>query len=175
MDILFKRQTIFRVIMIQITPQKNQIAAALLKAEKLGSLNNSICNGEGNVYGFLGEIIVSEYIGGQIKNTYDFDIIKNNLKIEVKTKRCTSKPQDHYNCSVAAYNIKQKCDVYVFVRILEDFSKAWILGAINKEDFYKYSVFNKGNTIDNKSSLKWKFKADCYNLPINKLKNIKVK
>ena len=161
--------------MIQITPQKNQIAAALQKAEKLGALKYSICNGEGNVYGFLGEIIVSEYIGGQIRNTYDFDIIINNLKIDVKTKKCTSVPQNHYNCSVAAYNTRQQCDVYVFVRILEDFSTAWILGAINKQDFYKYAVCNKGNTIDNKSSLQWKFKADCYNLPINKLKKIKVK
>ena len=42
--------------MIQITPQKNQIAAALQKSEKLGALKYSICNGEGNVYGFLGQI-----------------------------------------------------------------------------------------------------------------------
>ena len=138
--------------MIQITPQKNQIAAALQKAEKLGALKYPICNGEGNVYGFLGEIIVSEYIGGQIRNTYDFDIIKNNLKIDVKTKKCTSEPQNHYNCSVAAYNTRQQCDVYVFVRILEDFSTAWILGAINKQDFYKYAVFNKGNFNSNSNS-----------------------
>jgi hypothetical protein len=159
--------------MIKITPTKKQISLAKKKSKEMGILKNSITNGEGNVYGFLGEILVADAIDGRIKNTYDFDIIKNEITVDVKTKKCTSEPKESYYCSVAAYNIKQKCDVYVFVRIMEDFSVAWILGGITKDKFYKHASFNKKGTIDESSSFKWKFKADCYNLPISKLKEIK--
>lgn len=158
--------------MKEVIPTKRQIASAKRKAKAMGELNNSITRGNGNVYGFLGEILVAEYIDGKLKNTYDYDIVKENFTIDVKTKTCTSPPQPHYYCSVAAYNIRQKCDFYFFVRIMEDFSKAWILGGCSKGYFYKKAQFNKKGTIDKSSSFKWRFKADCYNLPINKLKKI---
>lgn len=158
--------------MIEVIPTKRQIALARKKAEAMGVLNNSITKGKGNVYGFLGEILANVYIKGKVKNTYDYDIVKDNIKIDVKTKTCTSPPQPHYYCSVAAFNIRQKCDVYVFVRIMEDFSRAWILGGSSKDYFYRYAQLNKKGTIDESSQFKWKFKADCYNLPISKLKKI---
>ena len=161
--------------MTVVIPTKSQIALARKKANEMGVLKNSITKGKGNVYGFLGEILVSSLIQGRSKNTYDFDIIKNETTIDVKTKTCTSEPRPNYYCSVAAFNIKQQCDIYIFVRIMEDFSKAWILGACTKEFFYKNAQFNKKGTIDESSPYKWKFKADCYNLPINKLKNYNYK
>ena len=158
--------------MIEIIPTKKQINLAKKKADEMGILNNSITHGDGNVYGFLGEILVKNHIGGIHRNTYDYDIIKNKIKIDVKTKVCTSPPQPHYYCSVAAYNIRQACDIYVFVRIMEDFSKAWILGGCDKSVFYRTAQFNKKGTIDESSSFKWRFKADCYNLPISRLKKL---
>lgn len=160
--------------MIEVIPTKQQITIAKRKSKEMGVLNNSITNGNGNVYGFLGELLVNAYIKGKSKNTYDYDIVKDNIKIDVKTKTCTSPPQPHYYCSVAAYNIRQKCDVYFFVRIMEDFSKAWILGGCSKDYFYKNAQLNKKGTIDESSAYKWKFKADCYNLPISKLKKIPI-
>lgn len=160
--------------MIKIIPSKSQISLAKKKAKEMGTLKNSITEGKGNVYGFLGEILVSSLIEGRNKNTFDFDIIKNETTIDVKTKTCTSEPKDHYYCSVAAFNTKQQCDIYVFVRIMEDFSSAWILGGCTKEYFYKNATFNKAGSIDESSSFKWKFKADCYNLPIGKLKQITI-
>lgn len=160
--------------MIEVIPTKQQIALAQKKADAMGVLNNSITNGKGNVYGFLGEILVNKYIDGKSKNTFDYDIIKDKIKIDVKTKTCTSPPQPHYYCSVAAFNIRQKCDVYVFVRIMEDFSKAWILGLCSKDYFYKHAQLNKKGTIDESSQFQWRFKADCYNLPIDKLKKITI-
>jgi hypothetical protein len=156
-----------------VIPTKKQIALAKKKAKEMGVLKNSITNGEGNVIGFLGEILVADLIDGRLKNTFDFDIIKDEMTIDVKTKSCTGEPKPHYQCSVAAFNIKQKCDIYLFVRILDDLSAAWILGWCSKEKFYKNATFNKKGTIDKTSPAKWKFKADCYNLPISKLKQIK--
>ena len=158
--------------MISVVPTKAQIALAKKKSQEMLKLKNSITKGQGNVYGFLGEILVAKQIKGRLKNTFDFDIIKDETTIDVKTKSCTSAPQPHYQCSVAAFNIRQQCDVYVFVRIMEDFSRAWILGGCGKDYFYRHATFNKKGSIDESSTFKWKFKADCYNLPIKKLKKI---
>lgn len=160
--------------MIFISPTKNQIELANIKAQQMGILNNSIKNGEGNMYGFLGEILVSDLIGGTISNTYEYDIIKNNITIDVKTKTCTSKPKEYYFCSVAAFNISQDCDAYIFVRIMENFSSAWVLGGCPKQYFYNTATFNKEGEIDKSSTFGWTFKADCYNLRIDQLFKLKI-
>lgn len=135
----------------------------------MGELNNSITHGEGNAYGFLGEKMAASYFGAAINHSYDWDLTFQNLTIDVKTKHCTSEPQPDYFCSVAAFNTRQKCDYYVFVRVLKDFSAGWILGGISKKDFFEQATFFKSGDLDPSSNLGWKFKADCYNLRINQL------
>lgn len=159
--------------MIEVPISKIQLNAARIKAEQMGKLKNSITKGEANLEGFLGEILVAKHIKAQVKNTYDYDLIKDGVKIDVKTKRCTSIPREDYECSIAAYNTKQKCDYYIFVRILEDHTRGWILGGIKKENYFKKSRFCKKGQIDKKSNLGWTFKADCYNLEIKELEEIK--
>ncbi len=139
----------------------------------MGRLHNSIRRGEGNAYGFLGEIVLAKAIGATIQNTFDYDLVVGKFKIDVKTKACTSEPQPDYDCSVAAFNIKQACDYYMFVRILEDFSKVWLLGKKKKEDYYKEARFCEKGEIDELSTFDWRFKADCYNLSISALEPIK--
>ena len=146
------------------------ITKARILAEDMGQLKNSITKGQGNIYGFLGEIIVSKFLGIELSNTYDYDMILNNTKIDVKTKRVNTPPKDYYECSVAGLNTKQQCDVYVFTRILKDMTTGWILGYLNKEDYFKKSTFLKKGEID--PSNNWKVSTDCYNLSINKLNNI---
>ena len=153
---------------INITKQNIQQAQTL--AEEMGQLKNSITKGQGNIHGFLGEIIVSKFLDIEISNTYDYDMIFNNIKIDVKTKRVTTPPRDYYECSVANLNTKQRCDIDVFTRILKDMTQGWILGYINKEDYFKKSTFMKKGEVD--PSNNWKVSTDCYNLPINKLNNI---
>lgn len=156
--------------MTEIEVTDSIIKAATNKAQEMGMLNNSITNGDGNLAGFIGEEIVCKFMGGETKNTYDFDIIYNDETYDVKTKRCTSKPKEYYECSVAAFNIKQKCDKYVFVRIQykdNKFGPAWILGYKNKNEYFKEAVKLKKGQID--PSNNFVVKADCYNLPINKL------
>lgn len=136
----------------------------------MGELNNSITKGKGNIHGFLGEIITANFLNTNTSNTYDYDIIFNNLKIDVKTKRVNTAPKEYYECSIADLNTKQKCDVYVFTRILKDMTKGWLLGYINKKDFFEKAKFLKKGTVD--PSNNWKVSTDCYNLSISKLKNI---
>jgi hypothetical protein len=55
----------------------------------------------------------------------------------------------------------------VFVRILTDLSKAWILGGISKQSFYKKATLYRKGDVDSDNG--FMFKADCYNLKIDKL------
>ena len=47
-------------------------------------LNNSITKGEGNLAGAIGEIVVKDAYRGKGKNTYDYDTIIKNYKVDIK-------------------------------------------------------------------------------------------
>ena len=149
---------------------ETHIEQAEKMSKQMGQLNNSITKGKGNIIGFLGEIIVANYLNIVLKNTYDYDLVYKNKKIDVKSKRVTTPPKAYYECSIAALNTKQKCDLYVFTRIKNDLSEGWILGYLEKEKYLTDSKFLKKGEIDSDNG--WKVLTDCYNLPINKLKDI---
>jgi hypothetical protein len=154
---------------IDITEE--MIKNATFKATAMGNLNNSILKGEGNLIGFLGEQIALSVLGGVGKNTYDYDLVTpNGTKVDVKTKKTTVEPKPFYDCSVAAFNIKQKCNLYCFVRVKDDYTCGWFLGVYPKEDYFKDAVFLRKGDLD--PSNKYTVKADCYNLKISSLKNV---
>lgn len=159
--------------MIEISITENIVEKAQRKAEAMGRIKNSITKGSGNLAGFIGEELVNLFVGGKTVNTYDYDIVKNDVKIDVKTKRCTSPPRPHYDCSIAALSTHQKCDKYIFVRVEwhkerpDEWKRAWILGEITKKEYFKKARYlNKGD-IDKSNN--FVVKADCHNLPISKL------
>lgn len=133
------------------------------RAADLGRLHRSITNGAGNLAGFIGEILVHSEIGGDYTNTYEYDIVLNGKKIDVKTKLTSAVPKPEYSCSVSAYRIQQ-CDFYFFVRVLNDYSRAWILGYMAADEYLKKSVLLKKGHVD--PSNKFTVKSDTYNLPI---------
>jgi hypothetical protein len=137
-------------------------------ADELPILNHSIRQGEGTIYGFLGEIIFRTLVGGEQQNTYDYDIVMTSgMRVDVKTKMVNSIPKPHYECSIASGHTHQDCDIYSFVRVMEDKSKGWYVGSILKEDFFQKAHFVKKGDVDKSNN--WTAKADCYNLPINEL------
>jgi hypothetical protein len=158
--------------MQEIRITQEMIDEAAIKAEELGVLRGSIEEGEGNIYGFVGELVAQQAIGGYIDNSYDYDILMDDGRttVDVKTKKVTSAPKSFYDCSVANYNIRQKCDYYSFVRVMDDLSVGWYLGSYPKKDYVKDAVFMKKGQID--PSNNFKVKDDCYNLRISKLIHI---
>jgi len=141
------------------------------RAAKLPKLKNSIRNQKGKLVGLLGEEIVKKFLGIPVKQdkaSYDYDLIDwGDQKIEVKTKERSVAPKPEYECSVALYNAKQDCDLYVFVSVLNDFSKGWVCGWLSPEDFKKKAKkFKKG---DKDPSNNFTFRADCYNIKIKDL------
>jgi hypothetical protein len=156
------------MIEVEITPAMKKRAQR--KAREMGKLKGSITKGQGNIAGFLGEEVANTVLQGTIKNTRDYDIIKDGITYDVKTKRCTSAPEEYYDCSVAAFNTVQKCDRYVFVRIENingRWGRAWICGWIDKEEYFEHARFlHKGERDgDNWFTVK----ADCYNMAISGL------
>jgi len=153
--------------MIEVKVTQDMIREAEEKSQEMGKLKKSITKGKGNVVGFLGEILANTVIKGRIENTYDYDIVTEWGTCDVKTKKCKGKPEDYYDCSVAAYNTIQKCDYYVFVRIQNDLSVGWVLGCYPKEDYFNDAEYlRKGQRQgDNWFTVK----ANCYNIKIQDL------
>ena len=99
------------------------------------------------------------------------DIVdKNDIKYDVKTKRCTSEPKPYYDCSVANFNTKQQCDRYVFVRVENKnrrWGRAWVLGWLGHDEYFEKSRHLKKGQID--PSNNFVVRADCHNVAISEL------
>ena len=144
------------------------------KRFEFNSLNGSITNGEGNLAGALGEIIVIDYLkekGYNItdESTYDYDFIVNTSKIDVKTKRQNYPPKGDYRVAVSSWNTKQKCDYYIFATSLYDYTKVYLNGFKDKNSFFNQSrLLKKGENDINGFVAKY----DCYIMENNQLNKL---
>lgn len=150
---------------------KSALERAQARADKLPLLNNSIRRGEGSLVAYIGEEVVKAVLRGEIEDTYDYDVKYGSTTVDVKTKERTVAPRYNYNCTVADFNTRQKCDEYAFVSVLSDLTYAWYLGKIKKESFYEKAIFYKEGEFDPDSppTKDFYFRADCYNIPISSL------
>ena len=157
--------------MIEVAISATMLVEARDKAAEMGRLRNSIINGAGNIAGFIGEAIAQQVLGGELSNTYDYDLVLPSGKtVDVKTKQTSVKPLETYECSIAALNTTQECDYYAFVRVKNDFTVGWYLGVYDKKQYMQDAVFMKKGTVD--SSNGYTVKSDCYNLKISELKEM---
>jgi len=155
------------MIEVEVTREQVQRAKELYN---FGVLKNSIMKGKSNKYGAIGEILVYDHYATSypidFTSTFNYDMIINGITVDVKTKRTTVTPKPYYYCSVSNDSTHQQCDMLYFVRVMEDLSKAWLLGCKERLDFYNEATFKRKGETDTNG---WKFKADCYNLEIDKL------
>lgn len=159
---LYNRKDLY---MKKIKIKQHHIDKAKNLSNNLGILKNSITSGEGNIAGFIGEVVVAEFLEAEHNNTYDSDLTwLGNITIDVKTKRTTVEPKDYYECSIAAYNTKQNCDLYAFCRVNSELDTLWFLGMIPKETYFKNARFLKKGQLDGDNG--FIVKADCYNMEI---------
>lgn len=164
------------------------IQDAYEKAKKLGSISNSITSGAGNTAGYLSEIALSKDIGAKNiscntgDSKFDYDLLHNNLKIEVKTKRRTVDPRLEFDVSIAETSVHQQTDIYAFTSIT--FKKKtgtgkrckyylpqtiWLCGFISKNEFFQKARFLKKGDIDESNG--FKVHANMFNLEIKNLNN----
>lgn len=160
------------MIEIKITEEQIERAKNLYPFEEL---NNSITKGKSNIYGAIGEIVVNDFFiekGHKVDHTqtFDYDIIIDDKKVDVKTKRTTVVPRDYYNATIDANSAHQHCDFYFFVRVLENLNRAWIIGYISQEDIIEKAVKNE---LGEKDTEKFNFKSECYNVTHDQLSRFK--
>ena len=135
--------------MIEIKPTDKQIKEARLTAGNTVGLQGSITRGGGSPAGALGEILVRDLLDYRQANTAHYDLYTDQgVRIDVKTKRCTSAPKQYYECSIAAHGTKQDCDEYIFVRVLNNLQRAWILGRIPKDEYFAKAIRHKKGDKD---------------------------
>jgi|TARA_R110000823_G_scaffold297798_2_gene418032 hypothetical protein len=154
--------------MKEIKITKGMLRSAEKRAAEMGILKNSIRKGAGNLVGMLGEEIVLDVMGGDLKSSYDYDIVlPDGRTTDVKTKLTTVPPLPSYSCSVSAYNIHQDCDLYTFVRVKKDLTVGWYLGSLTKLEFFNTArFFEKGAVTGDNNH---KVTASCYNCNISAL------
>ena len=152
---------------IGIAIDDQMIEEAKRLAAEVPLLRNSIRKGEGTVYGFLGELVFLRLVGGRHENTYDYDVVmRSDVRVDVKTKVVTSPPRPNYECSVAASNTRQGCDVYAFVRVMKDMTQGWYLGSLTTEEFYDKARYMEAGKCDDSG---WSPIIDCYSVMISEL------
>ena len=154
---------------MKIIPHTEEmIQNARKKALELGKLKNSITSGKGNIAGYLGEEAVASYIEAKIvsndegKDKFNHDLLKDTLRIEVKTKRRTVPPRDFYDVSIAESSLHQKPDLYIFVSlqfkeslknkngeiVYKQLENVWLLGQKEPEEYLKIASIWKAGDID---------------------------
>ena len=142
------------------------LSTAQKKAEELGVIHKSITHGEGNVAGFIGESLAKNVYGGEIINTFKYDLVlPDGSRIDVKTKRTGFEPKPDYDCSVSDFQIDYDCDGYIFVRVLRNYEKGWVLGYMTKKDFKDKSTYHMKGERDGS----FIFRRSCYNIKISEL------
>jgi hypothetical protein len=162
---------------IEIPITAEMIFEASDRAARMGELKNSIRHGEGNIIGFLGEAITLQAFPGAIScPTYEYDILRNNQRLEVKSKDRSVRPELHYEVSVAEYNSTQHADFYIFCSLYrpKEFivpTVGYVVGYMSPTEFKQRARFLKAGDVDTSNG--WECKADCWNLPIEHLHKFK--
>lgn len=169
---------------ISIVPPKDLVArgiaidAAIKRKTKefdgRDHLYNSFTEGESSPHGKVGELLVPWYYKNIImrqstgRDIYQWDWFVEHLdRLEVKTKVCTSDPKAHYLASVADAHhthTMQDCDWYCFLRIRNDYSRAYILGFLPKDLFIEQCLYYYKGEMDPSSGGMFPFKENCWNV-----------
>lgn len=142
------------------------------KSSEMGRLRNSITKGEGNFIGFLGEMATKFYLKIPLEeemNTYDYDIIFNNQKIDVKSKKTSVMPVTTHEGSVSASNVTQECDLYLFTRVLDvQPSYVYLMGYYPKKEYFENATLLREGQRDGAFTVR----ADCWNMIYGRMKPV---
>jgi len=98
-------------------------------------------DGAGQLAGIIGELAFGRYLKSlQIPFEYvadrkqGYDFVVDGIKIDVKTKSCSSRPRPNYTAHVTHSQRDYDADLYVFARVSP--SHVWLCGHIEKEKFW---------------------------------------
>jgi hypothetical protein len=158
------------ILEIKINPTLLAIARERASAFKMNKYTQSN-NIDSRVAGFLAEeTFYANFAGEKVADTnYKCDIIHSKLGcIDLKTKRCKSRPLIDYECSVSSYQLKKiDSDYLMFCRCDYEFNYLWFLGLIKSDEFVSKSKLMRAGDRDGAFICR----TDMYQLPISQLYN----
>lgn len=154
---------------IYITPEQIAEAKDLYNFK---CLKNSISKGESQLHGAVGEVITMEFLrskGKEVKyeGDYNYDLISNGKRIDVKTIKTDKEPTDEFNANISAFNHTQQTDYYLWCAVSLDMTYGYVIGYLEKDEFYKIAEFKRKGDLD---WGKFVFRSDTFT---TKIKNIK--
>jgi len=172
-----------KLLEIELTPKIWKDADR--RTDKLPIFKNSHRGRDANLVGCLGEILVEMWLDAEgvgytaelKKTTHDYRLADGST-FDVKTKDRTVIPKQNYDCTRPSYNAShQNPDYYVFASLYRNrnheadnvtrFRKAFILGAIKKNEFDKVGKDWKKGQVDPSNGTK--FWTACRNVYISQL------
>lgn len=144
LDIMAYREVIITEEMLDSAKDKlgNLESDPDKSASKFGSESKRILEG------YIGERIVMSYLKLRVdEDNYEYDLRYKGKKLEVKTISGKFKPPMSFEATVNSHDPDgvhmQDADFYVFVRILNNYSKGWILGCKSCPSFFAEGTFIK--------------------------------
>jgi hypothetical protein len=161
------------VLTINITPEIYQEAEKrnLSYKKRYGNTGTHRLNKDRQrMTGYLAEASIRSYFPKlNYSDNDNVDFIIDSITIDSKAQGCNTKPLDNYVGTLYEEQKARDVDYYVFSRIKNDFSIAWICGAISKKDFFDLSTLVKAGTTNNNFT----YDQSRYEIQYNKLIDIK--
>ena len=156
--------------MIHLDVLPEEISRASDMARSLGGIDKSILAGRGNMAGFVGELVVSRYLGCTVQNTYQHDLLIGDRRYDVKTKRRKSLPLPTYMASITGYQ-DQMAYGYIFVSVQHSDgvpTVATLCGHMPRREFKERATYVAAGDTD--PSNNWTCSMDCWSLPYSELR-----
>jgi hypothetical protein len=119
--------------------------------------------------GYLAEACIVDrfpQIKYSINDIVDFNI--GGLTIDSKAQGCNSKPLSNYVATLYEEQKNRSADFYIFSRIKNDFSTAWICGIISKSKFFDEAKLISAGTKNNNFT----YDQSRYEIQYNNLENL---
>ena len=141
------------ILAINITPEIYQEAENrnLSYKNKYGNSGTHRLNKDRQrMTGYLAEASIKSYFPQlNYSDNDNVDFIIDSITIDSKAQGCNTKPLDNYVGTLYEEQKTRDVDYYIFSRVKNDFSVAWICGAISKKDFESALILS--------AQLKWEY------------------
>ena len=165
----------------QISKGLKQTCWDWLQKNNMGT--RSVFNGtkEQQLVGLIGEIMVKEHFDSAHNWTpgfddgFDFERYGKRVDVKTMTRKTDVNPEQYVN-NIFARQLNFNCDVYVFASLNTKKNELTICGWIYKIEILKYfEMIPKGTTRKFGEMGTFDTSVDAYEIPMNKLNDIKTK
>ena len=151
------------MIEIDITKDMRDAVYALINRMGTHDCKNVVTDKRMEV-GYMGEEALASILKAKRENTYEYDFIVDGVRIDAKTKASKFPPKGHYDVSIYPQQKYQNTDYYAFMRLNEDYTKAWMLGIVSKDVFFDNAFVLKRGVMQSNGLIP---KSDSYNMSVD--------